>query len=155
MIRKANNYDIDLVKSIVVKTIQEVYPHYYPKGAVEFFINHHNEVNIVKDIELGNVFILEIDNKQIGTITVKGNEVNRLFVLPCYQGKGYGKYLLEFAEELMYKNYNEIRLDSSLPAKLIYLKRGYKEIESHNIRTENGDYLCYDVMVKEAINVRV
>ena len=36
--------------------------------------------------------------------------------------------------------------ESSLPAKQIYLKRGYKETEYNLIKTENGDFLCYDVM---------
>ena len=37
---------------------------------------------------------------------------------------------------------------SSLSAKSIYLKRGYKEVEYHTISTKNDDYLCYDVMKK-------
>ena len=36
--------------------------------------------------------------------------------------------------------------DASFPAKRIYKLRGYKEIGYNMIETENGDYLCYDVM---------
>ena len=35
---------------------------------------------------------------------------------------------------------------ASLPAKPIYKKRGYRETEYHTVQTENGDFLCYDVM---------
>lgn len=43
---------------------------------------------------------------------------------------------------------NEIVLDASLPAKRIYRKRGYVDWAYHTIQTENGDFLCYDVMRK-------
>lgn len=56
--------------------------------------------------------------------------------------------LLDFAERKIAENYDEIVLDASLPAKMIYRKRGYIETEGHAICTDNGDYLCYDVMKK-------
>ena len=34
------------VAEIVEKTIRAVYPHYYPSGAVQFFLNLHNEDGI-------------------------------------------------------------------------------------------------------------
>ena len=82
-------------------------------------------------------------------MTVKKNEITRLFVLPDHQGNGFGKKLLEFAETAISKRYDEIKIDASLPAKAIYLKRGYKETEYHTIKTENNDFLCYDVMIKQ------
>ena len=32
--------------------------------------------------------------------------------------------------------------------KKIYIKRGYEPTEYNMIETENGDYLCFDVMEK-------
>ena len=57
---------------------------------------------------------------------------------PEYQGNGYGKELVSFAENKISEKYNEIILHASLPAKAIYLKKGYKEIGFHSIKTENG-----------------
>lgn len=150
-IRKAIKIDLDIVRNITYETIQTIYPHYYPKGAVDFFIQHHNHENITSDIDSGKVFIMEIYNTAVGTVTIRGIEICRLFVLPDYQRKGYGRALLEFSERYISKKSEKIRLDASLPAKEIYLKRGYKEIESHSVVTLNGDYLCYDVMEKNSI----
>ena len=86
---------------------------------------------------------------QVGTVTIRKNEICRLFVLPQYQGNGYGKELMDFAEAEISKHYDDIILDASLSAKSIYLKRGYKEIEYHIITTENNDCLCYDIMKKQ------
>ena len=75
--------------------------------------------------------------------------VYRLFVLSGYQGKGYGRALLDFAEEEILARESSVRIEASFPARGIYLKRGYREIEFHSIGTENGDFLCYDVMEKK------
>ena len=150
-IRQAIKTDLNAVKNITYETIQTIYPHYYPKGAVDFFIQHHSDENIAADIEAGIVFIMEIDKTTIGTVTIKGIEICRLFILPQYQKNGYGRALLDFSEKQVSKSSKRIRLDASLPAKEIYIKRGYKEIESHSILTPNGHYLCYDIMEKNSI----
>ena len=72
-----------------------------------------------------------------------------MFILPDYQHKGYGKALLDLAEKKILEVYECVQIDASFPAKRIYLKRGYKEIEYNIIKTDNGDCLCYDVMTLE------
>lgn len=147
-IRKAEEKDFEIVKRITQTTIRTVYPKYYPTGAVEFFSQHHSDERILRDIEAGIVYVLTDEGTCAGTVTVAGNEINRLFVLPEHQHKGFGRALLDFAEEKIKASYDTIRMDASLPAKKIYLLRGYKETEYHIIPTENGDFLCYDVMEK-------
>ncbi len=148
MIRAANETDFDSVKNITQTTIWSIYPKYYLNGAVQFFSNHHSDERIKADIDSGKVFLLEVDGTEIGTVTVADNEINRLFVLPEFQCKGYGKELMDFAEEMIGKEHDCIILDASLPAKQIYLKRGYVPAKYNMIEAENGDYLCFDVMVK-------
>ena len=145
---RASAADIKTVQYIVEVTIKDIYPHYYPSGAVEFFLQHHNEGNIVKDIDAGDVYLCFDSKRAVGTVTVKGNEICRLFVLPDAQGNGYGRDLLRFAENAVSAKYDAIVLDASLPAKAIYMKKGYVQTEYHAIHTPSGDYLCYDVMCK-------
>ena len=139
---------LELVQGIVQKTISAVYPHYYPAGAVKFFLHHHCTENIRCDLEAGRIWLLEAENSTTGTVTLKGNEICRLFVLPEYQARGYGRALMDFAEKTIAGQYPEIRLDASFPAKAIYLRRGYQPISYHTVKTENGDFLCYDEMIK-------
>lgn len=150
-IKQAYKEDLQVVKYITIETINQIYPHYYPKGAVDFFVEHHNDTNILSDIEAGKVFLcMNEEGQPVGTVSLKDNDICRLFVLPEYQGQGYGRMLLDFAENEIAKKYEEIMIDASLPAKRIYLKRGYREKESHIINANYGDFLCYDVMVKKA-----
>ena len=149
-IRQAVLADLSTVKNITELTISEVYPCYYPKGAVDFFLEHHNEEEILNDIKKDRVFLCsDALWNAIGTVTVKDNEICRLFVLPVHQGKGYGREMLDFAEKRISGQYSKIVLDASLPAKQIYLKRGYKETEFNIITTRGNDFLCYDVMEKQ------
>lgn len=137
------------VQSITVQTIRAVYPRYYPAGAVEFFIAHHSDERIAADIASGIVYLLVESEMPVGTVTLRGNEICRLFVLPEHQGKGYGRILLDFAEAAILARHPRIVLDSSLPAKPIYLRRGYVPGEFHTIETPNGDKLCYDILTKK------
>ena len=148
VIRAAKETDFDSVKDITQTTIWSVYPKYYPSGAVQFFSNHHSDDRIRADIVAGILFLIEGDGTAIGTVTVADNEINRLFVLSDFQRRGYGRELMYFAEEIIRKKHDHIILDASLPAKQIYLKRGYVTAKYNMIETENGDYLCYDVMEK-------
>lgn len=45
-IRQAVLSDLHTVRHISATTIAEIYPYYYPKGAVDFFLEHPNEANI-------------------------------------------------------------------------------------------------------------
>lgn len=147
MIVKAESKDCETVKRIASETISAVYPLYYPAGAVQFFLEHHSEERIAADIAAGAVWLYMYGESAAGTVTVNGNEINRLFVLPEYQGKVFGGELLRFAEGIAGAG-GTITLSASLPAKAIYLSHGYRETEYHIIGTENGDKLCYDQMIK-------
>ncbi len=148
-IRRAEPEDLHIIADIVYRTVNEVYPKYYPKGAIDFFLKYHNKDSISKDITDGGVYLLDDGNRIVGTVTVNENEINRLYVLPEYQGKGYGGFMLESAERVISENYDEIVLYSSYPAKDMYLKRGYRECRYEIFDTDNGDFLCCDIMKKK------
>lgn len=148
MLRIAEVTDLENVFLISRETISEIYPHYYAKGVVDFFLKHHSRENILYDIGNGIVYVLEADGCVVGTVTVKENAVNRLFVLPKYQSHGYGSKLMDFAETKIAERFGKIHIDSSLPAKEMYLKRGYKEKKSCKIHADNGGVLVYDEMEK-------
>lgn len=114
--------DLQLVCDITRTTINEVYPKYYPAGAVQFFLEHHSDEHIMADISDGKVFVLYENGSPVGTVTISDNNINRLFVLPECQHKGYGKALLDFAEKKILDFYNRVHIDASFPAKQIYKK---------------------------------
>ena len=149
IIFKATLKDLDIVYNICKKTIEKIYPNYYPKGAVDFFLAYHEKEKIKEDIEKGYVYIHRFNGETFGTISFHDNQIYRFFVEPKYQHQGYGKRLIEYAEWMIFKEYDKVILDASFPSKNLYLKNGYKEANYCKIETANGDYLCFDVMEKK------
>ena len=74
MIRKADVKEYDVITALVRKTIEAVYPKYYPAGAVRFFLEHHKPEKILADVNAGKVYVLESDGVLAGTVTIDENE---------------------------------------------------------------------------------
>ena len=74
------------------------------------------------------VRIIEIDKKVV--------ELKRMFILPEYQGKGYGRLLLEYAiDYAREQQYHKICLDTRKQfstAQHLYRRSGFKETEKYN-----------------------
>lgn len=61
MIQLVNNTDLKTDFHITRDTISEIYPKYYARGVVEFFLKHHNQDNILEDIQNARVWQLETE----------------------------------------------------------------------------------------------
>ena len=68
-IRKAMSRDLECIRELTRETIGQIYPKYYPQGAVEFFLSHHCDGAILADIRDGAVY-LGIDETDgiVGTV---------------------------------------------------------------------------------------
>ncbi|MDR0833614.1 MAG: GNAT family N-acetyltransferase [Candidatus Symbiothrix sp.] len=149
MITKATSQDIAIVQEIVYKTIHGIYPNYYPKEVVDYFLNWHNEETILIDLNKGNIFLLALDGLYVGTGTKNENCMSRIYILPEYQGKGLGSMLMDFLEEQISLESDVVYIESSYPAYDIYTKRGYASVEYLKEEVENGRILCWHLMKKE------
>lgn len=145
---KARPADLSIVGSLTRRTILAVYPHYYPQGVVDFFTGWHHDSRILPDIQAGEVYLLWEEGEAVGTVTLHGDEITRLYVPPEYQGHGYGRALLDFAESAIGAAYGKIRLEASLPAQLIYWRRGYRVVDVLAEKESGGDVLCWIIMEK-------
>lgn len=137
------------VAVIAKETIQKVYPHYYPSGAVQFFLDLYSEARIEEAMSSEEIYLAMVQGNIIGTGSIRKNEICRLFILPEYQGKGYGSRLMDLLETRVFENYSKAHVDASFPAESMYLKRGYQIISYEKIKIKNGDFLCYHTMEKE------
>ncbi|MCQ2973264.1 MAG: GNAT family N-acetyltransferase [Bacteroidales bacterium] len=143
--------DLQVIFEIVQETIKQVYPKYYPTEVVNFFLELHSLKNIEKDIVEENVGILINENIIVGTGCYIDNHITRVYVLPKFQGKGYGTFIMNTLEKLISLNHNTSILDASLPASYLYEKLGYKTIEHCKQEVENQRVLVYEVMEKKLL----
>lgn len=146
---KATGKDREQIYKIVQDTVRTVYPKYYPKEVVDFFCALHNRENIAKDIASQNAGILSDNHQIVGTGCHDGNHITRVYVLPEFQGKGYGSYIMQCLENEIKKRYATALLDASLPASCLYEHRGYRTQKHERYPVENGVILVYEVMEKQ------
>jgi GNAT superfamily N-acetyltransferase len=147
-IRATEKYAEQVIE-LVQETIKAVYPNYYPKEVVDFFCNHHGGETIEADIKKGNVWVLFCDSQLVGTGCNVDNHITRVYVLPDFQGKGHGSYIMRQLEDEIGKSYDEAVLDASLPAACLYEKLGYKTVRHEKMVVENDAVLVYEFMKKE------
>lgn len=145
----AKTEDLQAVYDVVQHTIKSVYPKYYPVEVVDFFSEHHSMDAIKKDIEKGYVSVLKIDGNIVATGCFVDNHITRVYVLPEYQKKGYGTYIMKNMEAQISKKYDKEYLDASLPAAALYEKLGFSTRKHERYPVENGVILVYEVMEKE------
>lgn len=149
MFYMAGIQDVAKIAEIVRETITAIYPNYYPDGVVEFFLKYHSTDSIRDAVNAGEVYILSTQGQVVATGSIKDNEICRLFVLPLFQGKGLGSYMMDKLEALVFGYSKEIRLDASLPACGMYLNRGYKPVSFESVITAYDHRLCYFFLKKQ------
>ena len=147
--RLANTEDAKEICEIVQDTIRKVYPKYYLPEIVDMFCELHNEDNIGVDIKNENVYVILENNKIIGTGTITENHITRVYVLPEFQGKGFGTFIMKKLEEEIGKQYDKAELDTSLPACKLYYNLGYKTIDHGILECAGGVILVYEIMEKK------
>lgn len=145
---KATLEETESVYSIVQDTIKAIYPKYYPTEVVDFFCELHCTENIKRDIEEGRVGVLKADETIVGTGCYTDNHITRVFVLPQYQGQGFGSFIMQSLEDEISKNFDKVILDASLAASGLYEKREYKTVEHCRLDCANNTVLVYEIMEK-------
>ncbi len=141
--------ELQAVYDVVQQTIKTIYPKYYPMEVVDFFCQHHSRDAIAEDIKNGYVSVLKIDGTIIATGSFMDNHITRVYVLPKYQKKGYGTYIMKNIEDQIGEKYDKAYVDASLPAAALYEKPGFVTVNHQRYLVENEVVLAYEVMEKK------
>lgn len=112
------------MRVVVQHTIKTVYPKYYPAEVVDFFCELHSKEAIL-------------------------NHITRVYVLPKYQKRGCGTYIIKSIETEIADKYDKAWLEASLPAASLYEKLGFVTIKHEQYCMKNGAVLVYEIMEKE------
>ena len=147
--RKATHDEAQIVCDIVRGTKGEIYPHYYTQAVVDFFGRLHSIENITKDVLEEKIDVLIVDGRIVGTGSRNENHITRVYVLPEYEGKGYGSIIMDHLEAEIFTEYEDCDLDASLPATMFYEHRGYKTVEHKKHDIGDGEVMIYEIMNKK------
>ncbi len=155
-LRRAGMDDAEPVYELVQETIRAVYPDYYEPAIVDGFCRLHNLDAIASDIGLGKVLVLEFGGRIVGTGTLDGGHITRVFVSPALQGRGLGARLMGALEEEASRSFSTTVVDSSAPAEPFYLHMGYEIIDQGKWHIEAtvehpSATLVYKIMEKSLV----
>jgi GNAT superfamily N-acetyltransferase len=148
-IREFQRADLAALKALVHKTIATCYPGHYGVEAVRFFLDYHSEEAILQDAEKGHTVILDKAGRILGTGTLVGDEIKRVFVDATFQKQGFGRRIMRQLEETAARQgAGIVKLDASLPAKAFYDRLGYVTVEPAFRPVGNGRRLDFFKMQK-------
>ncbi|MDT0555653.1 GNAT family N-acetyltransferase [Patiriisocius hiemis] len=164
MITKAKHSEIDkiitITRACAAKMISE--------GIFQWNEHYPNKEAFINDCNRGELYVLLVAEKIIGSITVstfKDKEyqtvtwltpdhnnyyIHRLAIQPKYQGQGYAKKLMDFAEEIAKQNNAaSVRLDTFSKNKRnqkFYEARGYTKLENiYFPKQSKHPFYCYEL----------
>ncbi|NNK87534.1 MAG: GNAT family N-acetyltransferase [Flavobacteriaceae bacterium] len=164
MIRKALDKDIEAILSITQSCAKQL----IELGIFQWSEAYPDKLSFEKDIERGELYVLELDYKIIGCVTIttlvdeaykpvkwltrndNNIYIHRLAVLPEFQRRGYARKLMDFAEDrARTEKKRSIRLDTfsqNLRNQRFYEQRGYKRLEKVYFPNQSEHpFYCYEL----------
>lgn len=138
--RKATPDDAQKVWHIVWHTKNAIYPDYYTRAVVEYIDRYYTFDIIKNDIDQGRTRVLVKDGKIIGTGSRVDNHIMRVYVLPEFQGQGFGSVIMDELENEIFADFDDCELEASLPACIFYENRGYKTVK--HVKEDIGNGKC-------------
>ncbi|MBN1362540.1 MAG: GNAT family N-acetyltransferase [Sedimentisphaerales bacterium] len=139
--------------ALIGRTIDSCYPPHYAAEAVAFFKSYHDRQALIRDAEQGHTIVLEQDGRIVGTGTLLGDEIRRVFVDPVCQKRGLGRLIMQWLEEqAASRGIRMVVLDASIPAQAFYQELDYITSEERCLEVANGKKLRYHKMQKTLKN---
>ena len=148
VIREFIPSDLDAVAELVYGTIETSYAGIYGPESKNFFVEYHSLDNILNDASNGYTVVALYGTEIVGTGTLLENDIRRVFIKPCFQGKGLGKLIMHTLEKKAAdQNLDFVGLSASYTAKPFYEALGY-EVTLEGCDLIQDEKLKYYEMVK-------
>ncbi len=148
-IRAFRDADAPALKTLIDRTVDACYPGHYCPAAVRFFKDYHDEQAILKDARAGHTIVLTEAGQIIGTGTLVGDEIKRVFLDPRLHRQDAGRLIMHrLEEEAAAAAVATVMLDASLPSKGFYDKLNYVTVEKTFLPLANGQRLDFFKMQK-------
>ncbi len=142
--------DLENVKELINRTIDVCYKGYYCNEVMEYFDMYNWDGNILKVARDGYIVVVEKQGKIIGTGSVVGDVISRVFVDPGQQRQGLGKMIMSELERQAATNGVKVaRLRALANARKFYESLGYVTVDKGLVKVDNGGCLEYYQMEKK------
>ena len=159
-IKKAGTDDIALIRELTFRVWPQTYASILSQEQIDYMLEMMYSESSLKNqmTEDGCRFIIVYENgNPVGFASYSEEEtqrwkLNKIYVLQNQQGKGTGKYMINYIiEEIKKQNANSLYLQVNRynNAKSFYEKLGFAEIDFINLDIGNGYFMNDYVMEKK------
>lgn len=150
-IRKAATCDLSRIAEIFVFNNRI---NYFPIFKQEEF--SFGELQVVsmidnyfsKDEILNNLFVAEDNGIIKGFMEIRKNEIGKLYVDPCFQSRGIGDQLIEYAKDYLHADFLWA-LEKNIKARKFYNRHGFIENGEKEFEEDTTEYLLKLTLLKE------
>jgi N-acetylglutamate synthase-like GNAT family acetyltransferase len=147
--REFDERDLHSVYNLIQNTIDISYREVYSNEAIEFFKEHHSMENVLNDALKGFTIVVEYKGEILGTATLFGSNIRRVFVSPRHQHSGVGKLLIQDLEKkAFFEQLSVVDLEASLSSKMFWESLGFMVREEDYVPVRNNRKLRYYKMFK-------
>lgn len=149
-VRRFNEADLQSVYQLIQNTIDISYRGAYPEEAVEFFKDYHSKEQILNDAATGYATVTEGNNEILGTGTLCGTNIRRVFVSPLHQNRGIGKLIVQELEiKASVEKSATLNLEASLVSRQFWESLGFTIQREDFIPVRNNQKLRFYRMIKK------
>lgn len=139
---KANKDEAELIQQLAHAIWYPTYQEILSKRQIDFMLERMYSVEAIQaSMGLKSAFYLLFDDVEaVGFIGIEPKEdllrIEKIYLLPSTQGRGFGKQLIDFAAEEARKlglSELELNVNRSNKAYHFYLKQGFRVVEEVDI----------------------
>lgn len=152
-IRKANVNDIAVAWEIRKESIKAECTNHYSPETIDLWLNGSLPEGFAAKLER-NFYVTTLNKNIIGlgAFSYSDNKIYAIFTKPEFMGKGVGKKMMVYLENLAIKNrINTIYLDSTLNAAPFYRSLGYVGNEVIKYNNPRG-FIMDCVAMRKSLN---
>lgn len=146
IIQKATLKDARSISYLIQKNT-ESNPNKYTEEQIRTWINYNTPAHIKKLLESREIYCGFKNNKLVGTIGLKNNEIVGFYVSASERNKGIGKQLFNFIENcIIEKGYHKVFLTATPSALEFYKNNGFDIITPILVTIDNVTYDEFNMM---------
>jgi GNAT superfamily N-acetyltransferase len=126
-IRPIGPSDYECVSEVICRCLTEVNIRDYGEAHIAIILPTFASPNMAKWLEGAAAFVAIANGEIVATGTLRGHEIQTVFVDPSRHGMGYGKLMMRHLEELAKsRGATGVSLRSSITSKVFYERIGYQ-----------------------------
>jgi len=150
LVREFRLLDLESVKELINRTIDACYNGYYCDEVMKYFDMYNWYGNILKVARDGYIIVAEMQGKIVGTGSIIGDVVLRVFIDPACQRQGLGKMIMnELERQAAANGVQVVQLRALENARKFYESLGYVTSAKGSVAVDNGRCLEYYQMEKK------